>query len=123
MINILKILIVEDELDIIELLEEVFQLRGHSVTSARTGNAAIAELAKNNNFDLVISDFRMPHGNGLDVLNYVNGLSVKPYFIFLSGEASLSVQECLLAGADQFFHKPIDVGFLVKEIERILPSL
>lgn len=122
MINLLKILLVEDELDIVELLEEVFQQRGHTVTSANTGNAAIAVLAKNNNFDLIISDFRMPHGNGLDVLKYVNGLSSRPFFIFLSGEANLNVEECLLAGADHFFHKPIDVGFLVREIERILKN-
>ena len=77
----LKILIVDDEPDILELIAEEFNHHGHVVSIASSGNEAI-EFLKKGKFDFVVSDFKMPNGSGLDILNFVNLMDVKPIFFF-----------------------------------------
>jgi DNA-binding NtrC family response regulator len=113
----IKILIVDDEPDILNLLTEEFKCHGHYVNTATSGNEAV-ELLKNVSFDIIISDFRMPNGNGMVLLNFVNSMNKKPVFYFVSGQADLSAEDCLRAGAKQFFAKPFDLNLLIFEVEK-----
>jgi CheY-like chemotaxis protein len=115
----MNVLVIDDELEILELIKEVLISRGYFVTTANSGKVAI-EILKIRDFDLVISDFKMPNGNGLTVLNFVNSLSKKPIFFFLSGYSDLSPQDCIKAGANKFFLKPFDLEVLMNEVERIV---
>lgn len=116
--NTYKILIVDDEVDIVELLAEEFEEDGHEVFQASSGNKAISILENNQDIKVVLSDYRMPDGNGLDLLNFVNTIEEKnrPGFFFLSGFSDLSVDELISAGALAFFTKPFNVPKLMESI-------
>jgi DNA-binding NtrC family response regulator len=117
-----KILIIDDEPDILELLVEEFKFHGYDVLSAACGNEAI-EILKNERFDVIVSDYKMPNGNGMAVLKFVSTLEKKPFFFFISGQSDTSVEECILAGARHFFSKPFDLELLIKQIEKYLFEL
>ena len=111
------VLLVDDEPDILELMEEEFVFEGFKTQTATCGNEAIEKI-RENKFDVVVSDYKMPNGNGMVVLNEVNTISEedRPIFYFVSGQADISVQDALDAGAKKFFSKPFDLDELIQEI-------
>ncbi len=113
-----QILIIDDEPEILEVVSEFFINKGFEVKTSISGNSAI-EILKNEKFEFIISDFRMSDGNGLAVLNFVNQLKPKPFFVFLSGQADISKEACLEAGANLFLSKPFDLEVLVSYINLI----
>lgn len=116
----LKVLIVDDEPDILELMEEEFRFCGYQTKTAICGNDAIKILSVEP-VDIVVSDYKMPNGNGMAVLSHVNNLAGKhPLFYFVSGQADVSTEDAVKAGARKFFSKPFDLDELIKEIERDL---
>jgi DNA-binding NtrC family response regulator len=68
--------------------------------------------------DIVVSDYKMPNGNGMSVLSHVNKMAVRPMFFFVSGQADVSIEDALRAGAQRFFPKPFDLDELIKDIEK-----
>jgi DNA-binding NtrC family response regulator len=114
----ITVLIVDDEPDILELMEEEFIYYGYKTMTAICGNDAI-DLINNNKIDVVVSDYKMPNGNGMAVLDAVKSMKKEdqPEFFFVSGQADISIQEALKAGAKKFFSKPFDLDDLIQEIE------
>jgi DNA-binding NtrC family response regulator len=112
----LIVLIIDDEPDILELMEEEFKYCGYTTLSAICGNDAIRILS-DQHVDVVVSDYKMPNGNGMTVLSHVNKMPKKPYFYFVSGQADVSVEDAISAGARKFFSKPFDLDELIKEVE------
>lgn len=112
----LTVLIVDDEPDILELMEEEFKYCGFGTLTAICGNDAVKILG-DNSVDVVVSDYKMPNGNGMTVLSQVNKMDSRPFFYFVSGQADVSVEDALSAGARKFFSKPFDLDELIKEIE------
>ncbi|MBC7713516.1 MAG: response regulator [Rhizobacter sp.] len=112
----LMVLIVDDEPDILELMEEEFRYCGYQTLTAVCGNDAI-KILDLKHIDIVVSDYKMPNGNGMAVLSHVNKLAKKPVFFFVSGQADVSTEDALRAGAKKFFSKPFDLDELIKEIE------
>ncbi|MGZ3806699.1 MAG: response regulator [Bacteriovorax sp.] len=113
----LTVLIVDDEPDILELMEEEFKYCGYTTITAICANDAI-KILDNQKIDIVISDYKMPNGNGMAVLSHVNKMKERPLFFFVSGQADVSVEDALRAGAKKFFAKPFDLDELIKDIER-----
>ncbi|MDD4973554.1 MAG: response regulator [Bacteriovorax sp.] len=113
-----KILLIDDDSSLLELISEELKNLGFWVVVAICGNEAI-EILKDEAFDLVISDFRMPNGNGMVVLEHVNKMIRPPTFFFLSAQADMSIEDCLKAGAKKFINKPVDLNKIVYEIENI----
>lgn len=120
--NDISVLIVDDEPDILELMEEEFKYCGYQTLVANCGNDAVKILA-DKKVDIVVSDYKMPNGNGMTVLSFVNKMPNKPYFYFVSGQADVSVDDAISAGARRFFSKPFDLDELIKEIENDSPLL
>lgn len=112
----LKLLVVDDEIMILEILADVFSMKGHDVSIASSGKEAI-EILNKRKFDAIISDFRMPNGNGMLLLEFVNSLVPRPLFFFISGQADVSINDCLKAGAKQFFSKPFNFNELIQKVE------
>lgn len=87
-----NILLIDDCLDMREIVRKTI-LQNHSVLieEAFSANSAI-ELLKNKNFDIVISDFHMPGGTGMEVFIHIASIDPKllEYFIFFSSEKGLS---------------------------------
>ena len=116
------VLVIDDEHEILNILKEELQEKGHKVELAQNGDEAIEKLNTDQCYDLVLSDFRMEPGDGLKVLEQVNRFSAddRPAFVFMTGYADISEQEAYEKGAESFFAKPFDVDELVETIEKIL---
>ena len=112
----LMVLIVDDEPDILELMEEEFRYCGYQTITAVCGNDAI-KLLDSQHIDIVVSDYKMPNGNGMAVLSHVSQMQPRPVFFFVSGQADVSTEDAVRAGAKKFFSKPFDLDELIKEIE------
>ncbi|RMA78390.1 sigma-54-dependent transcriptional regulator [Umboniibacter marinipuniceus] len=112
-----RILIVDDEADIRELLEIALLRMGANTSTARSVSDAYAKLNENE-FDLVLTDMKMPGGDGLDIIRHVQTLKNQPPVAMLTayGNTELAV-EALKAGAFDFVSKPIALDKLRSLVE------
>ncbi|MDH5414775.1 MAG: response regulator [Flavobacteriaceae bacterium] len=119
--DIAKVLIVDDEKDIVFLLELEFDEYNYVVEKAHSGKSAL-ELIHKNKYDVILSDYRMPDGDGRFLLENVMEIPVeeRPLFFFMSGQADISEDEALKKGAARFFKKPFDTEYLIQKITKIL---
>ena len=104
-----RILVVEDDPIIMQLVKDVLVEDGYTVVSAQDGREAYRILAKDNNFVAGIFDVKMPTIQGTDLLRYMQTekrLSKIPVLI-MTGEQSADIRsESLAAGAAIFLPKP-----------------
>lgn len=113
----IKIAVVDDEADLLDMYNfELMDFGFQSKTFEHATEAAVAII--NGDFDLVISDIRMPKLNGLDLLKKVKEeLANPPPFIFVTGFSQFTKEELTEAGAEEVFHKPLDIEVVVKWID------
>ena len=117
-----KILIVEDEKSISNILENILsdEIQGSEITIAENGLDAY-KLIEKSDFDLIISDIKMPKLSGNELLT--QSLSIKPESVFLmiSGHADIETAvSCLKNGAYDFISKPIDINRLITSVKNAL---
>ena len=116
-----KILIADDEPDILEIVQYNLQNEGYEVATAKNGNEAI-ELAKRFNPDLIILDIMMPGKNGIEVCNI---LRMQPAFndtliIFLTALSDeVTEVKGLETGADDFITKPVSPKVLISKVNAL----
>ncbi|MFW5887286.1 MAG: response regulator [Bacteriovoracia bacterium] len=110
-----KILIVDDELAILQLLEQL--LSAFPVITAGSGKEAI-QLLEEQEVCIIISDFKMPEMNGVELLE--NSKAINPqlsfYMLTAYGDKDLVVT-ALDIGLDGYFDKPVDSKKLIEKIE------
>ncbi len=103
-----RILIVDDEQSLREVLELLFMRAGHTVDTAATLAEARSALAAHP-VDLVVSDFRIGPDSGLDVLKSARGLSSPPEVIIITAYGTpASAVEAMRQGAYDYISKPFD---------------
>ncbi|NBV14213.1 MAG: DNA-binding response regulator [Sphingobacteriia bacterium] len=113
-----KILIVDDEKDILELLEYNLEKEGYTVLKASDGEAAIA-LLKSNPVDMVLLDIMMPKLDGIETCRRMRDTpeGKKTYIVFLTArEEEYSELAGFEAGADDYIPKPIKPRILLSRI-------
>jgi two-component system, OmpR family, alkaline phosphatase synthesis response regulator PhoP len=116
-----KILIADDEPDILEIVQYNLQNEGYEVATAKNGNEAI-EQAKRFNPDLIILDIMMPGKNGIEVCNT---LRMQPAFndtliIFLTALSDeVTEVKGLETGADDFITKPVSPKVLISKVNAL----
>lgn len=116
-----KILIADDEPDILEIIRYNLQNEGYEVTAAKNGNDAI-DLAKKVQPDLIILDIMMPGKNGIEVCNI---LRLQPAFdntliIFLTALSDEGTEvKGLETGADDYLTKPVSPKVLVSKVNAL----
>ena len=116
-----KILIADDEPDILEIIQYNLQSEGYEVVTAKNGNEAIDQ-ARRFNPDLIILDIMMPGKNGIEVCNI---LRMQPAFndtliIFLTALSDEGTEvKGLETGADDFITKPICPKVLVSKVNAL----
>lgn len=114
----IKILIVDDEKPICDLIEMNLQAAGYECTAVQDGLAAI-EAVEKNAFDLVLLDIMLPGADGYDVMEYIAPLRVPVIFISAKHEVKDKVRGLKL-GADDYLIKPFDVTELLARVEAVL---
>lgn len=123
--NVKKILIADDEPDILEILQFNLEIEGFQVFIAKNGNEAI-EAAKKHLPDLIILDVMMPYKNGIEVCNI---LRLQPAFketliVFLSALSDeITEVKGLETGADDYLTKPISPKILITKINALFRRL
>jgi DNA-binding NtrC family response regulator len=116
------ILIADDERSIRLMLETGLTLNGFRVTSARTGNEAIAA-AVSGGVDAVLSDLYMPDGGGLDLVRELRAADPSIPILIMTAQGSVeSAVEAVASGATDFIGKPFEISSVVALLRRYLEA-
>ncbi len=104
-----KLLIIDDERSILELLSTVFKKDGYAVKTCLSAPKAL-EFIENENFDLVISDIKLPEMSGMEILKKVKLTKPELPFVMITAYGSIKqAVEALKVGALDYVLKPFDV--------------
>ena len=116
----IKILIVDDEELIREILSEAFTLYGASVDLADSGFEAVAKIQKID-YDMIITDIRMPNGDGIFLLENIkkNTKSPMPKLFVCSAYNDLSEDKIKDLGILKIFTKPFELELLLSAVSSI----
>lgn len=117
-----NILLAEDNIDNQELLLIYLNRMGVNVTVVENGKLAV-EAVKNNNFDLVLMDMRMPVMGGLEAVRILRENKFENPIVALTANAMQEEKDaCFNAGCNGFLTKPIDTALLNKTISTYLDA-
>jgi len=117
-----KILIVEDEQDIRDLLIFNLQKEGFKVESADNGDSALS-LIRKNNFDLILLDLMLPGIGGFDLTRILKNdkkTSETPILMLTAKGEESDIVKGLELGADDYMTKPFSIKVLIARINKIL---
>ena len=115
-----RILVVDDEQHIRDILSETLRDAGYTVETAPNGEEGVLKL-RSGSFDLVLLDIRMPIHSGLDVLKLLRRNGGGPPVVIITGLASSEeMEEALRLGAAKCIRKPFHLKTLLSDISGIL---
>jgi DNA-binding NtrC family response regulator len=115
-----RLLYVDDETDLCDIVENQLSLEGFDVTTASDGVNAL-ELLTKSNFDVVLLDVRMPRMSGIEVLEALHDRNLHPRTIMLTGDSDTSVlARCARYGVSDFLTKPYNFNDLVDSIGKVI---
>ena len=113
----MKLLIVDDEEEILNMLRRNLELEGYEVTVTTSPKEALG-LMKKELFNLVLTDIKMPGMSGVDLLVELKHINPLANIIMMTGYSSMShVVDCLGSGAVDYFVKPFqDLDMIVSAL-------
>ncbi len=115
-----KVLIIEDDKEVRELLDIFLTKKGFEVLSTPSGKEGIG-LVKRSRPDLVIVDARLPNLNGIEVLREIRGFEKKTKIVMVSGlDTGELEEEARQAGASAFLPKNLGIDAIVNTITDML---
>ena len=114
-----KILVVDDEEHIIELVELYLSKEGYQVVKATDGDEAVEKFADEKP-DLLVLDIMLPGRDGLDVLRQVRKTSQVPVIMLTARESEVDKVVGLELGADDYLTKPFSPRELVARVKAVL---
>lgn len=109
----MKILMIDDESDILEIYKTLLENEGHQVKTCMCPKQSILILEKEK-FDVVISDYNFPKIKGNEIYKSIPKDSFGK-FLFITGSINTEVEEILSVQA-KVLNKPVDFDLLLKEI-------
>jgi len=113
-----KILIVEDEQAICNLIYVNLVEEGYHCTCASDGKQA-ADFIEKENYDLILLDIMLPEVDGYELLEYIKPIGTPVIFITAKGSLDDRIKGLKL-GADDYLVKPFQIGELVARVEAVL---
>ncbi|HPF54468.1 MAG TPA: response regulator transcription factor [Eubacteriales bacterium] len=114
----IKILVVDDELPIANLIRMNLSRQGYVCTCAYDGQQA-ADLLEKNSFDLVLLDIMLPKFDGYDLLAYIRPMGIPVIFLTAKSDV-LDRVKGLKLGAEDYIVKPFEIVELLARIEVVL---
>ncbi len=116
----MKLLIIEDEQDILRALVNGFQKRGYIVTGVADGEEGL-ELAQVGNYDLIVLDLNLPGMDGIDILKEIRNSDKMQKILILSARTDYAERVVGLdLGANDYLVKPFDFGELEARVRGLL---
>ncbi len=117
--NNLHIMIVDDDRDHLESLKEALTLNDFDVSTYENPVEAV-EAYKVEPFDVVITDYKMPEMNGIEVLRAIRKHDPEAYVLIMTGYANKdNAIEAVNNGAYFFFRKPIELQLVIETLDQI----
>ncbi len=115
--NEIKVLLVDDEKDFVDILSQRLIMRGFSTTVVYRGEEAISCITKEY-FHIIVLDVKMPGMTGVDILKWIKEKNYNVEIIMLTGYSSEKEEnEIKRLGVFEFLRKPPDFNALVKLIK------
>lgn len=113
----IKVLLVDDEEEFVEVLRERLEVRDLGVDTAGSGEIALSKV-REKAFDAILLDLAMPGMDGIETLRGLLQVNPDLQVILLTGRATLEkAVEAMKLGALDFLEKPVDIETLVSRIE------
>ncbi|RHW49219.1 DNA-binding response regulator [Bombilactobacillus bombi] len=116
----MKILVVDDDQDIVELLSIYIRNEGYEPIAATSGTAALSELEQHPDIDLIILDIMMPDISGIEVMKQVRATSQVPIIIVSAKTSDIDKIQGLISGADDYVVKPFNPLEVMARIKSLL---
>ena len=115
-----KILVVDDEQDVVEALSHSLRRHGYEVETAMTGEEAIKKV-ENSKFDVALLDINLPGLSGIQVLEQIKKVAPEIEVIMITGFGSIeSAIDSLKKGAYDYIQKPVNSEKIVVTVEKAL---
>lgn len=115
-----KILIVDDEKPIRDSLKIILEEEGYKTDVAADGEEALNKI-KEDNFDIIISDIKMPKLDGIQLLESATKISPDSFFIIMTAYASVKTAiDALRNGAYDYLIKPVEFDDIIIRVKRLL---
>ncbi len=115
-----KILIIDDEKAIRNTMREILEFENYKVEEASDGLEGLEKL-KDNTYDLIMCDIKMPHYDGLEVLEKAQTMGIETPFVMISGHGTIETAvDALKKGAFDFIQKPIDLNRLLVTVRNAI---
>jgi DNA-binding NtrC family response regulator len=117
----LRILLVDDEVNMLETLGDILRGKGHAVSIATGGSEALEKLRGNAPFDLIITDLKMPGMDGMKLLERVKEEYPWTMFVMLTGYGTIkNAIDATRKGAYNYILKPFNPDEILQIVDRIL---
>ncbi|ADC68938.1 response regulator receiver protein [Methanocaldococcus sp. FS406-22] len=118
-----KILVVEDEEDILNLIKIILDMEGHSTILTKDGEEGIKALEDNDDISLIILDIKMPNMNGWEFLEIIkNNDKWKdiPVIVLTAYTQVSDIEKAKEMGVESYIAKPFSREELIREINYII---
>lgn len=113
----MKILIVDDEAEILALYKVILETQDYDIT-ALTNPAEAITLIEDNKYDLVITDKKMPHVSGLEIISHVEAKSEDTVLFLITGDNTESID--FTNSKSKVFKKPFPLEILRDEVAKLV---
>jgi len=118
----MKILIVDDDIELTKAVETALTSYDHDIQTANDSREGL-ELIKEKNYDLIFLDLAMPEFSGVDIINYlVKKGTIKEKKIVIFTASSINdkqLNDLIDLGAHSFLRKPVDIDAILDKIEEV----
>jgi len=115
-----KILVVDDDLDMCQIISDILKEEGYSVNSSYNGEDALMKIKKNH-YDLIVLDYKLNEMTGLMVLEKALQMIPSLKIIMISAFGSNSTKaKARDLGAFDFIDKPFDIKILTQSVQDVL---
>jgi len=115
----MRLLVVDDEKDMLEVLRDILTQESHEVTTAVSGAQALESFTKGR-YDVVVTDLKMPRMGGIELLEEIKRLDPEVMVILLSAYGTVETAvEAVKKGAFDFVTKPLIPKILLAALERV----
>ena len=117
------IAVIDDEKESLAAISRALKRVGYQVVSYEDSQAALAQLDRFKQFDLVITDLKMPRVTGMDLLRAVRSVNPEAGVLMVTGHGTVETAvEAMRLGADDYILKPLDLFELRDRVRQILES-
>jgi len=117
-----NILLIDDEINQLDILSGFLRKKGYRVLTSSSGEEGI-KIFKNNLIDIVLSDFKMPDKNGLEVLEEIKKINPEAGFIMITAHGTVeNAVKAMRMGAEDYISKPIDLDELELLLEKLIEN-